>query len=129
MRFVVAIANSSAYEKLAGIVAWVASIPFNVGDGDGDLHFISVCSHDLISRIALADVSGHGREIDAAAVTLLEMMRKYIDVWGQSDFMRGLNDTFNRGSQYVTAIVLCFHRSLATYPLCGTTLLNGPGAG
>jgi sigma-B regulation protein RsbU (phosphoserine phosphatase) len=98
--------------KLPGIVAWVASIPFNVGDGGGDLHFMSVCSHDLISRIALADVSGHGREVDAETVTLLELMRKNIDVWGQSDFMRGLNDTFNQdgGGQYATAIVLGFHR-------------------
>ena len=98
--------------KLLGIEAWVASIPINVGDGGGDLHFMSVCSHDLISRIALADVSGHGRKVDAAAVTLHELMRKNIDVWGQSDFMRELNDTFNRdgGGHYATAIVLSFHR-------------------
>jgi hypothetical protein len=43
--------------KLPGMVAWVASIPINDGEGGGDLHFMSVCSHDLISRIALADVS------------------------------------------------------------------------
>jgi phosphoserine phosphatase RsbU/P len=98
--------------RLPGMVAWVASIPVNEGVGGGDLHFMSVCSHDLISRIALADVSGHGREVDAAAMTLLELMRKNIDVWGQSDFMRGLNDTFNQGGGelYATAIVLGFHR-------------------
>lgn len=98
--------------KLPGIVAWVASIPINESDGGGDLHFMSVCSHDLICRIALADVSGHGKEVDDAAMTLHELMRKNIDVWGQSDFMRELNDTFNRdgGGQYATAIVLGFHR-------------------
>jgi sigma-B regulation protein RsbU (phosphoserine phosphatase) len=99
--------------RLAGIVAWVASIPVNVGVGGGDLHFMSVCSHDLISRIALADVSGHGREVDAAAVTLHELMRKNIDLWDQSEFMRGLNDPFSQdgGGQYATAIVLGFHRA------------------
>jgi phosphoserine phosphatase RsbU/P len=98
--------------KLSGMVAWVASIPINEGEGGGDLHFMSVCSHDLISRVALADVSGHGREVDAAAMTLHELMRKNIDVWDQSDFMRGLNDTFNQngGGQCATAIVLSFHR-------------------
>jgi sigma-B regulation protein RsbU (phosphoserine phosphatase) len=98
--------------KLLGIAAWVASIPINEGDGGGDLHFMSVCSHDLISRVALADVSGHGREVDAAAMTLHKLMRENIDVWDQSDFMRGLNDTFNQygGGQYATAIVLSFHR-------------------
>lgn len=98
--------------KLAGMVAWVASIPINDGEGGGDLHFMSVCSHDLISRIALADVSGHGRAVDAAAMALHELMRKNIDAWDQSDFMRGLNDTFNQdgGGRYATAIVLSFHR-------------------
>jgi phosphoserine phosphatase RsbU/P len=93
----------------------VASIPINEGDGGGDLHFMSVCSHDLISRIALADVSGHGREVDAAAMTLHELMRKNIHVWDQSDFMRGLNDTFNQNGagQCATAIVLSFHLWLA----------------
>jgi Stage II sporulation protein E (SpoIIE) len=45
-------------------------------------------------------------------MTLHELMRKNIDVWGQSDFMRGLNDPFNRDGdgQYATAIVLGFHR-------------------
>ena len=98
--------------KLSGIVAWVASIPVNEHAGGGDLHFMSVCSHDLISRIALADVSGHGREVDAAAMTLHELMRKNIDVWGQPDFMRGLNEMFkpDGGELYATAIVLAFHR-------------------
>jgi phosphoserine phosphatase RsbU/P len=98
--------------KLAGIVAWVASTPINDGDAGGDLYFMSVCSHDLISRIALADVSGHGEEVDAAAMTPHELMRKNIDVWDQSDFMRGLNDTFNQDGdgQYATAIILSFNR-------------------
>jgi hypothetical protein len=73
--------------KTAGIAAWVASIPKDKGDGGGDLHFMPVCSHDLISRVALADVSGHGREVDAAAMTLHKLMRENIGVWEQSDFM------------------------------------------
>jgi len=98
--------------RLPGILAWVASIPIKDGEGGGDIHFMSVCSHDLISRIALADVSGHGREVDGAAVTLHELIRKNIDVWDQSDLMRGLNDTFNLDGDglYATAIVLSFHR-------------------
>jgi hypothetical protein len=65
-----------ATRKLAGIVAWVASIPINDGERGGDVQFMFVCSHDLISRIALADVTGHGREVDAPAMTLHELIRK-----------------------------------------------------
>ncbi|MGA8232395.1 MAG: SpoIIE family protein phosphatase, partial [Candidatus Acidiferrales bacterium] len=73
---------------------------------------MSVCDHDLISRVALADVSGHGHDVDAVAQTLRSLMREYINSWDQSDFMRGLNDTFGRGGddEYAAAIVLSFHR-------------------
>lgn len=98
--------------KLASLVAWVASVPINEREGGGDLHYMSVCDHDLISRVALADVSGHGRDVNAVTQTLRKLMRKNINAWDQSDFMRGLNDTFGQASNdtYATAIVLSFHR-------------------
>jgi hypothetical protein len=73
---------------------------------------MSVCDYDLISRVALADVSGHGRDVNAVTQTLRKLMRKNINAWDQSDFMRELNDTFGQGGndKYATAIVLSFHR-------------------
>jgi len=98
--------------QLSGVTAWVASLPLNEGEGGGDLHYMSVCDHDLISRVALADVSGHGRVASTMAETLQRLMRENINVWDQSDFMRGFNDTFVRSGQnkYATAIVLSIHR-------------------
>ena len=98
--------------QLPGVTAWVASLPLNEGQGGGDLHYMSVCDHDLIARVALADVSGHGRVVSTMAETLQRLMRENINVWDQSDFMHGLNDTFLVSSQnkYATAIVLSFHR-------------------
>jgi phosphoserine phosphatase RsbU/P len=98
--------------RLPSLVAWVASVPINEGEGGGDLHYMSVCDHDMISRVALADVSGHGRDVNAVTQTLRKLMRKNINAWDQADFMRGLNDTFGQGGndKYATAIVLSFHR-------------------
>jgi len=98
--------------QMPSITAWVASLPLNEDEGGGDLYYMSVCSHDLISRVALADVSGHGGMVSATTETLQRLMRENIDVWDQSDFMRELNDTFARSGQnkYATAIVLSFHR-------------------
>jgi phosphoserine phosphatase RsbU/P len=98
--------------KLPSLVAWVASAPIEEEGGGGDLHYMSVCDHDLISRVALADVSGHGHDVDAVAQTLRSLMREYINSWDQSDFMRGLNNTFGKdgNEKYATAIVLSFHR-------------------
>jgi len=98
--------------KMPSLVAWVASAPLNDGEGGGDLHYMSVCDYDLISRVALADVSGHGNEVSDVTQTLRNLMRKNINAWDQSDFMRGLNDAFRQGNngKYATAIVLSFHR-------------------
>ena len=96
--------------ELPSLMAWVVSHPINDEEGGGDLHYMSVCDYDLISRVALADVSGHGQDVNAVTQTLRWLMHDNINVWDQSDFMRGLNDTFNKSKRYATAIVLSFHR-------------------
>lgn len=98
--------------QLPSVSAWVAAVPLDEGEGGGDLYYMSVCNHDLISRVALADVSGHGSMVNAMTETLKRLMRENIDAWDQSDFMRGLNEEFalNGQNKYATAIVLSFHR-------------------
>ena len=98
--------------KMPSLVAWVASVPIKDGEGGGDLHYMSVCDYDLISRVALADVSGHGQDVNAVAQRLRKLMHQNINAWDQSDFMRGINNTFREdgNDRYATAIVLSFHR-------------------
>lgn len=98
--------------KLPGLLGWVASRPVDEAEGGGDLHYLSVCDYDLLSRIALADVSGHGREVNEVTQTLHRLMRENVNSWDQSDFMRGLNQAFGRrgDGRYATAIVLSYHR-------------------
>jgi phosphoserine phosphatase RsbU/P len=98
--------------QLASVTAWMASVPLDEGEGGRDLYYMSVCNHGLISRVALADVSGHGRVVSAMTETLQKLMHENIDVWDQSDFMRGLNETFALSTQnkYATAIVLSIDR-------------------
>ena len=74
----------------------------------GDLHYLSVCSQGFVSRIALADVAGHGELVSAAANTLRDLLRKHADEWDQSDVVRELNDSLLRdaGADYATALLL-----------------------
>jgi phosphoserine phosphatase RsbU/P len=106
--------------QLSSLTAWVASLPLNEGEGGGDLYYMSVCGNDLISRVALADVSGHGRMVSATTEVLHRLFRENIDIWDQSDFMRGLNDTFLLSGQnkYATAIILSFHRVTGQLVFC-----------
>ncbi len=98
--------------SLPGLLGWVASTPADGGDGGGDLHYLSVCDYDLLSRMVLADVSGHGREVSRVAQTLHRLMRDNVNAWDQTDFVRGLNQAFGQRGEgkYATAIVLSYHR-------------------
>ena len=80
--------------EMPSITAWVASLPLNKDEGGGDLYYMSVCGHNLISRVALADVSGHGAGVSATTETLQRLMRQNINVWDQSDF--GNSTTLSR---------------------------------
>ncbi len=97
--------------RMPGLSGWVTSIPVNEEEG-GDLHFLSVCDIDLISRVALADVSGHGQEVSHATQTLHRLMQENVNAWDQTDLMCELNQAFRKDGEgkYATAIFLSFHR-------------------
>ena len=100
--------------KLPGLATWVYSALFESSTG-GDVHYVSVCDEGRLSRIALADVSGHGAGVGNVAQLLLGLMHRYINTWDQSDMMRDLGGAFGQAqhdSQYATAIVLGFHHEL-----------------
>src|SRR6186713_3482872 len=64
--------------ELPGLVAWVHSVPAGPGDAGGDVHYISLCPSCIVSRVALADVSGHGPAVVALSEKLRQLMEKYL---------------------------------------------------
>src|SRR5215472_16954060 len=94
--------------ELPGFVAWVSCRPMAPASRGGDLHYLSVCSRGFVSRIALADVAGHGELVSDVAVTLRDLLRKHADEWDQSEVVRELNDSFLNagGADYATALLL-----------------------
>ena len=77
--------------RLPGLDAWVHSAPAGTSEAGGDVHYVSVCSTCVVSRVALADVSGHGTAVAALGVTLRELMQRYLHVIEQGTLMRDLN--------------------------------------
>ena len=99
--------------ELAGLAAWVYSNPLEGSTGGGDVHYLSECSGGLISRVAVADVSGHGLAVSSVAEMLHTLMHRHINTWDQSDFMRDMDFSFREGregSEYATAVMLSFFR-------------------
>jgi phosphoserine phosphatase RsbU/P len=98
--------------ELPGLLGWISCTPFEQALGGGDVHYMSVCSKGQVSRIALADVSGHGDSASPVAVRLRRVLQQHTDNWDQSALMRELNEAFPRdakGVQFATAVVLSFY--------------------
>ncbi len=98
--------------ELPGLAGWVYSQPLEPAAGGGDVHYFSVCSKGRVSRIALADVAGHGSGASLMAEKLRHVLQRHTDNWDQCALMQELNDAFageSMESQYATAAVLGFY--------------------
>lgn len=82
--------------ELPGLEAWVYSSPVQCESAGGDVHYLSMCGQGKLTRIGLADVSGHGPMVSDAAHCLRELMRKHVETFDQSDLLRDLNQAFQQ---------------------------------
>jgi sigma-B regulation protein RsbU (phosphoserine phosphatase) len=49
------------------------------GGRGGDIHFFSVCRQDAITRVAIADVMGHGQQVADVAQLVYEALRDHMN--------------------------------------------------
>jgi phosphoserine phosphatase RsbU/P len=105
--------GTSSLADLPGLTVWVHSTPFGPSEAGGDVHYVSVCPSCIVSRIALADVSGHGRAVELLGARLRELMQKHLMVLDQVGLMRDLNEEVLvelDGVHYATMVAVGFHR-------------------
>ncbi|PYS50458.1 MAG: hypothetical protein DMG13_20970 [Acidobacteria bacterium] len=98
--------------ELPGLAAWVHSLPEGPGDAGGDVHYVSLCPSCIVSRIALADVSGHGQAVAALGEKLRELMQRYLRALAQVGLMRDLNQAVREeldGVHYATMVAVGWH--------------------
>lgn len=97
--------------EMGGLEAWVYSKPFGEAERGGDVYYASSCATGRISRLLLADVSGHGKTVAATAADLKTLMRRFVNRLDQAEFVRLLNQQFaalSRAGSFATAIVTTF---------------------
>ena len=80
---------------IGGLDAWVYSRPHGQAQRGGDVYYASSCAAGRITRLLLADVSGHGKSVAAIAADLRMLMRRFINRWDQAEFVRLLNQQFS----------------------------------
>ena len=74
-----------------------------------------------ITRLLVADVSGHGEVVCALAGELRDLMRKYVNYLDQGQFVRSMNERFLRLSThgcFATAVVTTFFAPTNHLSLC-----------
>ena len=73
--------------SMPGVEAWVYSRPYHAtGESDadvtggGDVHYVSSCATGRVTRMLVADVSGHGTTVCDAAGGLRSLMRRFVNL-------------------------------------------------
>lgn len=96
---------------MPGLDAWVYARPYEGDDAGGDIHYVSSCATGRITRILVADVSGHGHQVAQVALSLRALMRRYVNYIDQSRVVQGLNVEFAGLAQmgsFATAVVASY---------------------
>ena len=100
-----------AHRHMTGLDAWVYSKPYGGAVGGGDLYYLSSCASGRITRMLLADVSGHGSAASGLATSLRTLMRKNVNRISQRSLVQSMNCEFAAvaaRSCFATAVVATY---------------------
>ncbi len=77
-----------------GLDVWIDSRPCGGARG-GDLHYVSMCGSGRVTRFVVADISGHGPDLNEFALWLRKSVWRHINLLDQTRFARALNEDFS----------------------------------
>jgi serine phosphatase RsbU (regulator of sigma subunit) len=107
--------------SFGGLDAWVYSKPYGGAKHGGDIYYASSCATGRITRLLLADVSGHGKQVASTAADLRTLMRRFVNRLDQAEFVELLNKQFASLSAeniFATAVVTTFFAPTARLTIC-----------
>ena len=104
-----------------GLEIFVFSEPYQGESTGGDIHYVSLCVGGVVTRLILADVSGHGSVVAETAVNLRSLMRRFMNAKTQHSLVHDLNREFTRLEQagrFATAIVATYLSQRKRFTIC-----------
>lgn len=87
------------------------SLPFESNEG-GDIHFLSLCDQEMLAKIVVADVAGHGEIVSKIALELRNLLRANLNEVDNSKLLVAVNDTLRhklREGKFVTMVAATFN--------------------
>ncbi len=94
-----------------GLELFVYSEPYDGAASGGDVHYVSRCAGGSVTRLVVADVSGHGSAVEETSQMLRGLMRRYINAKTQKSLVRSLNREFTqltRTGRFATAVIATY---------------------
>lgn len=94
-----------------GLDVWIYSQPYLGETRGGDVHYLSLCVGGIVTRLVLADVSGHGSKVADTSLTLRKLLRRYMNAKRQDRLAAELNREFSSVEQtgrFATAILMTY---------------------
>ncbi len=94
-----------------GLEAWIFSQPYHGESSGGDVHYLSLCVGGIVTRILLADVSGHGVKVDATSNILKKLLRRFMNAKKQDRLVEELNCEFaglEQSGRFATAVIATY---------------------
>jgi len=82
--------------QLAGVRGECYSLPYDEEKEGGDIHFLSVCGINRLSKVVVADVSGHGSEAAEVSSIIHEALVENIGAHDNSTMLHHVNEAFLR---------------------------------
>ncbi|MCH2180001.1 MAG: serine/threonine-protein phosphatase [Mariniblastus sp.] len=110
----------STFEK-AGADIWLYSRPYDQSHGGGDTYYLSSCASGRITRMLLADISGHGQSASAVAISLRDLMRKHINQIFPNKLFEKINGEFTidqSNDRFATAILHSYFAPTRKLRIC-----------
>ena len=113
--------RANRHLEMPGLEAWIFSEPHQSARGGGDVYYVSSCASGRITRLLLADVSGHGADASKSAIGLRELMRRNVNIIQQKKFVRAMNQQFaasEKDERFATALVCSYFSPTGRLTLC-----------
>jgi sigma-B regulation protein RsbU (phosphoserine phosphatase) len=97
--------------EFGGFRGRLLSRPYESSSG-GDIHFLSLCDRERLTKIVIADVAGHGELVSDVALELKNLLRQNLNEMDNSKLLVSLNDSLShrlKEGKFVTMVAATFH--------------------
>ncbi len=107
---------------LPGLEGWIISRPHLGGQAGGDVHLVSSCGTGRITRLLLADVSGHGEHVAELGRRLRGHMQRYLNHIEPRQLAERLNRDMRElaegSGRFATALISTYFAPTGEFTIC-----------